>query len=312
MNSKLLLFVIAGLIVSSYYANDIFAEEKNSVGQIQWLEASYPATGTGIVRVIDPDMNFDPKAVDNFDIDVWSDSDAGGISLTMTETNEATGIFEGTVFFSTTDESSGHRLRVSDSNTITAEYEDNTLPAPYAISDKWDIISTALIQKIPLLSPNKQLMMGIMTNDVTCKDKFEKIFRPSGFVACVDSSSVKKLMQRGWSLNLLPVDFTGEWKNNDSRTNDIANIVITQTDSTATARIWDSCDPNAFCDWGESSGTVNGNSVIFTWKVDSVTHDITITKIGNKLQVDKESISFKPRWDQNKQMSFIPGTLTLN
>ncbi len=38
MNSKLLLFVIAGLIVSSYYANDIFAEENNSVGQTQTLK----------------------------------------------------------------------------------------------------------------------------------------------------------------------------------------------------------------------------------------------------------------------------------
>lgn len=67
MNSKLLLFVIAGLIMSYYYTGDIFAEKKNSVGQIQWLEKSYSVTGTGIVRIIDPDMNFDPEAVDNFD-----------------------------------------------------------------------------------------------------------------------------------------------------------------------------------------------------------------------------------------------------
>jgi hypothetical protein len=58
-------------------------------------------------------MNLNPEAVDNFDVDVWSDSDAGGIDLTVTETNEATGIFEGTVFFTTANDSSGHRLRVS-------------------------------------------------------------------------------------------------------------------------------------------------------------------------------------------------------
>ena len=75
--------------------------------KIRWLESSYPATGTGVVRVVDPDMNLDPKAVDNFDVDVWSDSDLAGIDLTVTETNADTGIFEGTVFFSTTDESSG-------------------------------------------------------------------------------------------------------------------------------------------------------------------------------------------------------------
>ncbi len=89
-----------------------------------------------------------PEAVDNFDVDVWSDSDAGGIDLTVTETNEATGIFEGTVFFTTTDESSGHRLRVAEGDTITAEYEDNTLPDPYTTADELDITGTSLIGTI--------------------------------------------------------------------------------------------------------------------------------------------------------------------
>ena len=116
-----------------------------NIGEVQWLEASYPASGTGVVRIIDPDMNLDPEAVDNFDVDVWSDSDAGGIDLTVTETNEATGIFEGTVFFTVADESSGHRLRVSEGDTVTAEYEDNTLPDPYTTADELDITATSLI-----------------------------------------------------------------------------------------------------------------------------------------------------------------------
>jgi hypothetical protein len=116
-----------------------------NIGEVQWLEASYPASGTGVVRIIDPDMNLDPEAVDNFNVDVWSDSDAGGIDLTVTETNEATGRFEGTVFFTVTDESSGHRLRVSEGDTVTAEYEDNTLPDPYTTADELDITATSLI-----------------------------------------------------------------------------------------------------------------------------------------------------------------------
>jgi len=116
-----------------------------NIGEVQWLEASYPASGTGVVRVIDPDMNLDPEAVDNFDVDIWSDSDAGGIDLTVTETNEATGIYEGTVFFTVTDESSGHRLRVAEGDTVTAEYEDNTLPDPYTTADELDITATSLI-----------------------------------------------------------------------------------------------------------------------------------------------------------------------
>lgn len=116
-----------------------------NIGEVSFLEASYPASGTGVVRVIDPDMNLNPEAVDNFNVDVWSDSDAGGIDLTVTETNEATGIFEGTVFFTTTDDSSGHRLRVAEGDTVTAEYQDNTLPDPYTTADELDITGTAFI-----------------------------------------------------------------------------------------------------------------------------------------------------------------------
>ena len=117
-----------------YFAHDMpnsLSEEK-----IIWINDSYPSTGTGVVRMTDPDMNLDPKAVDNFDVDVWSDSDLAGIDLTMTETDVSTGIFEGTVFFSTSDESSGHRLRVAEGETITAKHID------------LGIIDTALIQGI--------------------------------------------------------------------------------------------------------------------------------------------------------------------
>ncbi|CAD6513730.1 conserved exported hypothetical protein [metagenome] len=119
-----------------------------NIGEVQWLEASYPAKGTGVVRIIDPDMNLNPESVDNFNANVWSDSDAGGIDLTVTETNEATGIFEGTVFFTVSDESSGHRLRVAEGDTVTAEYEDNTLPSPYTTADELRITATTLIGTI--------------------------------------------------------------------------------------------------------------------------------------------------------------------
>ena len=116
-----------------------------NIGEVQFLEASYPASGTGVIRIIDADMNLNPEAIDNFAIDAWSDSDAGGIDLTVTETNEATGIFEGTVFFTTVNDSSGHRLRVAEGDTVTAEYEDNTLPDPYTTADELDITATTLI-----------------------------------------------------------------------------------------------------------------------------------------------------------------------
>ena len=138
-----------GLTVSYEYNEDEVvvgsALIRWNVGEVQWLESSYPAGGNGVVRIVDPDMNWDPENVDNFEVDVWSDSDAGGISLTVTETNEATGIFEGSVSFTTDDESSGHRLRAAEGDTITAEYEDNTLPDPYTRADDLDITGTAII-----------------------------------------------------------------------------------------------------------------------------------------------------------------------
>ena len=116
-----------------------------NVGEVQWLEASYPASGSGIVRVIDPDMNLNPEAVDNFDVTVFSDSDGGGISLTVTETNAATGIFEGTVFFGVGVDTSGHRLRVVEGDTVTAQYYDNTLPAPFKETERVRVGATTLI-----------------------------------------------------------------------------------------------------------------------------------------------------------------------
>ena len=120
-----------------------------NIGEAQWLESSYPAGTSGVIRVVDPDMNWDPENVDNFDVDVWSSSDQGGVSVTITETNEATGVFEGTVTFTVDDESSGHRLRVAEGDTITVEYDDNTLPGPdYTSGDSLSITGTSIIGTI--------------------------------------------------------------------------------------------------------------------------------------------------------------------
>ena len=54
---------------------------KTNLGYAQWLQVVHPASGTGIIRVTDHDMNFDSMADDSFDVDVWSDSDAEGMIL---------------------------------------------------------------------------------------------------------------------------------------------------------------------------------------------------------------------------------------
>ena len=141
-----------GISVSYEFSEDetVFTSSiiRWNIGDVQWLEASYPASGTGVLRIIDPDRNLNPEAVDNLDVNIASTTDASGITLTVTETNEATGIFEGTVFFTTTGGSSGHRLRVSEGDTVTADYSDATLPLPYTTSDSVSITSTTIIGTI--------------------------------------------------------------------------------------------------------------------------------------------------------------------
>ena len=118
-----------------------------NVGEVQWLEASYAATGSGVVRIIDPDMNINPDAVDSLDAVVYSETFIGGIELTLTETQEASGIFEGTVEFDPESASDGHRLQVTEGDIVTAAYDDETLPKPDN-GDTLEITATTLIGSI--------------------------------------------------------------------------------------------------------------------------------------------------------------------
>ena len=118
-----------------------------NVGEVQWLEASYAATGSGVVRIIDPDMNINPDAVDSIDAVVYSETFIGGIELTLTETQEASGIFEGTVEFDPESASDGHRLQVTEGDIVTAAYDDETLPKPDN-GDTLEITATTLIGSI--------------------------------------------------------------------------------------------------------------------------------------------------------------------
>jgi hypothetical protein len=119
-----------------------------NIAETAFDESAYLANSSAIVNVSDIDMNLNNDTVENFTVELWSDSDSGGIDLTVTETSEASGEFSGVVFFTTSDASSGHTLRVSEGDTITASYEDNTLPEPYSNTDSLNVTSTAVIGTI--------------------------------------------------------------------------------------------------------------------------------------------------------------------
>lgn len=91
--------------------------------KVKWDKPNYFANDTGIIQVIDKDMNLDHTKIDSFDIHVWSDTDHAGIQLTITETDESSGIFESRVFFTITDESKDNRLLVEDA--VWAEHKSN-------------------------------------------------------------------------------------------------------------------------------------------------------------------------------------------
>src|SRR6267143_23915 len=116
-----------------------------NAGQIQWLEQNYQVNEQGKLQIIDQDMNLSPKAIDKFETNVWSDSDSGGIKVTMTETGKDTGIFQGNVYFTTESHSSGGRLHVAHGDTITGEYVDRTLPYPHSPSDEIRLTATTSI-----------------------------------------------------------------------------------------------------------------------------------------------------------------------
>jgi hypothetical protein len=95
-------------------------------------------------------MNLDPNTPDEFEITVWSDFDeretyVGKIlPITVIETGNATGIFEGIVFLgSAWDDASGHRVPVGSKNTIFAKYVDHT---PSDHSKSIEIIETTIGQ----------------------------------------------------------------------------------------------------------------------------------------------------------------------
>ena len=118
-----------------------------NIGEIQWMKANYHIGDYAIVRVIDPDMNLSPEEIDVFDIRIQSDSDKNGIKIPVYETGKASGIFEGTIYFSKDLSSKEGLLKVKEWDNVYAEYDDATLPNPYTTKDQLKI--SAITKIIP-------------------------------------------------------------------------------------------------------------------------------------------------------------------
>ena len=117
-----------------------------NIGVVEFLDSAVNAGGSSVIRVTDVDEDSDSTIVDTFKVDVFSDSDSGGFTATVSETGENTGVFEGTIHFADDAATSGLTLRVSEGDTVTVEYTDVTLPGPdYTTSDSLTIAATATV-----------------------------------------------------------------------------------------------------------------------------------------------------------------------
>jgi hypothetical protein len=116
-----------------------------NIGEASFDSSVASAGGSAVFTVVDPDENLNTTVTESFTVDVYSDSDSGGFKLTLNETDEDTGVFEGTVFFTSDAATSGANIRVSEGDTVTVEYTDETLPEPYTTSDDLTIAGTLTI-----------------------------------------------------------------------------------------------------------------------------------------------------------------------
>ncbi|MEM3736859.1 MAG: hypothetical protein QXJ75_02030 [Candidatus Bathyarchaeia archaeon] len=120
---------------------------------ITFDKANYELTDTATITLTEPDDNQNYKLIETpvQTFKVYSDTDPAGISLTMTETGPNTGIFTGSITFSTAS-TSGTQLKVTAGDTITAQYKDYTIPGysgtnPTAI---WTVVkATATVGVTP-------------------------------------------------------------------------------------------------------------------------------------------------------------------
>jgi PKD repeat protein len=100
-----------------------------NIGQIMF-DADIKLNASSVLQVVDPDASMNPNTQDVVQVRLWSTTDRAGLVLTLAETADRTGIFEGDVIFSPEDTSAGNRLVANECDTVTATYADNTLPDP--------------------------------------------------------------------------------------------------------------------------------------------------------------------------------------
>jgi plastocyanin len=214
-----------------------------TLGEIQFDKDIYSKSSTVKITVIDPDMNLNPTKNDSFDIRIWSDSDLKGLKICVKETNEATGIFEGSILLSDESIPIHKKLKVAEGDRIFAKYVDYTLPQTFKGSKQLDILTTAKIQSNVVTKST----VKILKNASTLHD--DKYMDPEILV-----------IKSGDTVN---------WINDDSE----AHTVTSGTPSNGPASIFDSpilMPKNNYEQTFNQKGTFDYFCLIHPWKIGKI------------------------------------------
>lgn len=115
------------------------------VGAINFSRPPYLPGEEIVVRVEDRDMSTGRGGQGRFQVRAWSSSDRDGIRVTVIETDDESGVFEGR--FRTGGGPSlpeQSLLRAADGDTVRAEYVDETLPPPHG-ADNSIVVSASTV-----------------------------------------------------------------------------------------------------------------------------------------------------------------------
>ena len=134
-------------------------------GTIKFSQDIFHTNDSVQINVIDSDLNLNPEIIDTVILEIFSDSDNGGIQVVAMETSERSGNFIATINLST-NTSSGNRLYAIPGDTIIAKYTDHTLPKPSSKSDSQNIETSAIVDYS--ISPINR----IQTSPISLSDGF--------------------------------------------------------------------------------------------------------------------------------------------
>ena len=133
MISALKIFTLTLLVILAFgmTASFTFAEtsEERPDAYSEWGADTYASTDTAVARVVDPFMNVEPNKIETLTAHiVVADDYDNGIKIMLIETGANTGIFEQTILFTETKESSGNMIKVTEGDDVSLDYLYSEVP----------------------------------------------------------------------------------------------------------------------------------------------------------------------------------------